>query len=60
MKRYKVTQIYHGGRDFQNIRAESRDEAIEEAKSMLESEDWTNEWGDSEWFAEVDEEDEDE
>ena len=41
------------------VMMKSREEAIEEAKSMLESEDWINEWGDSEWFAEVDEEDDD-
>ncbi len=34
MKLYKVTQVYNGTRDFQNIRADSREEAIKIAKVM--------------------------
>ena len=56
MKQYTVTQVYHGDRDFQNIRANSREEAIEKARSMLEWEDWVNETFIEDWFAEVDEE----
>ena len=42
MKLYKVTQVYNGTRDFQNIRADSREEAIKIAKEMLDYENWVN------------------
>lgn len=59
MKLYKVTQVYNGTRDFQNIRADSREEAIKIAKEMLEMldyENWVDYSFDDDWFAEVDEE----
>lgn len=56
MKLYKVTQVYNGTRDFQNIRAETREEAIKIAKEMLDYENWVNYSFDDDWFAEVDEE----
>ena len=56
MKLYKVTQVYNGTRDFQNIRANSREEAIKIAKEMLDWESWVNYSFDDDWFAEVDEE----
>ena len=56
MRLYKVTQVYNGTRDFQNIRAESREEAIKIAKEMLDCENWVNYSFDDDWFAEVDEE----
>ena len=59
MKLYKVTQVYNGTRDFQNIRANSREEAIKIAKEMLEMldyENWVDYSFDDDWFAEVDEE----
>ena len=58
MKTYTVTQVYHGDRDFQHIKADSREEAIEKARSMLVWEDWENETFTDDWFAEVDEEEE--
>ena len=61
MKLYKVTQVYNGTRDFQNIRANSREEAIKIAKEMLEMldyENWVDYSFDDDWFAEVDEEEE--
>ena len=58
MRLYKVTQVYNGTRDFQNIRAESREEAIKIAKEMLDCENWVNYSFDDDWFAEVDEEEE--
>ena len=59
MKLYTVTQVYNGTCDFQNIRANSREEAIEIAKEMLHWENWVNWSFDDDWFAEVDEEEED-
>ena len=59
MKLYTVTQVYNGTRDFQNIRANSREEAIERAQEMKAWEDWVNESFDDDWFAEVEEEEED-
>ena len=56
MKLYTVTQVYNGSRDFQHIRADSRDEAIERAREMKDWEDWVNESFDDDWFAEVEEE----
>lgn len=56
MKLYKVTEVYRGTRDFQNIRANSREEAIKIAKEMLDWEKWVNWSFDDDWFAEVDEE----
>lgn len=56
MKTYTVTQVYHGERDFQNIRADSREEAIKIAKEMLDWENWVNWSFGDDWFAEVDEE----
>ena len=56
MKLYTVTQVYHGLRDFQNIRANSRDEAIEKAREMNDWEESVNESFDEDWFAEVEEE----
>ena len=58
MRLYKVTQVYNGTRDFQNIRANSREEAIKIAKEMLDYENWVNHSFDDDWFAEVDEEEE--
>lgn len=55
MKLYKVTQVYNGVRDFQNIEANSREEAIKIAKEMLDWENWVNWSFDDDWFAEVDE-----
>lgn len=55
MKEYTVTQAYSGFRDFQHIRAESREEAIRIAKEM-ESDDCVNDNFLAEWFAEVEEE----
>ena len=56
MKLYTVTQIYNGTRDFQHIRANSREEAIKIAREMKDWEDWVNESFDDDWFAEVEEE----
>ena len=56
MKLYTVTQVYNGTRDFQHIRADSREEAIERAQEMKDWEDWVNESFDDDWFAEVEEE----
>lgn len=58
MRLYKVTQVYNGTRDFQNIRADSREEAIKIAKEMLDYENWVNNSFDDNWFAEIDEEEE--
>lgn len=58
MRLYKVTQVYNGTRDFQNIRADSREEAIKIAKEMLDNENWVNYSFDDDWFAEIDEEEE--
>lgn len=63
MKTYTVTQVYNGTRDFQHIRANSREEAIKIAQEMKAWEDWVNESFDKpiidDWFAEVEEEEED-
>ena len=56
MTLYKVTQVYNGVRDFQNIEANSREEAIKIAKEMLDYENWVDYSFDDDWFAEVDEE----
>lgn len=56
MKTYTVTQVYHGERDFQHIRANSREEAIEKAQIMLDWEEQVNERFGDNWFAEVEEE----
>ena len=55
MKRWTVTQTYNGYRDFQNIKAESKEEAIEIAEEMLANEDIDNDFFDSHWFAEEEE-----
>lgn len=56
MKLYTVTQVYNGSRDFQNIEANSREEAIKIAKEMLDWENWVNWSFGDDWFAEVEEE----
>ena len=56
MKSYTVTQVYHGTRDFQHIKANSREEAIQIAEEMGLWEDWVNEAFDYDWFAEIEEE----
>ena len=56
MKLYKVTQVYNGVRDFQNIEANSREEAIKIAKEMLDWENCVNWSFGDDWFAEVEEE----
>ena len=56
MKSYTVTQVYNGTRDFQHIKADSREEAIERAREMKDWEDWVNESFDDDWFAEIEEE----
>ena len=58
MKSYTVTQVYNGTRDFQHIKADSREEAIERAREMKDWEDWVNESFDDDWFAEIEEEEE--
>ena len=58
MKSYTVTQVYHGTRDFQHIKANSREEAIQLAQEMRLWEDWVNESFDDDWFAEIEEEEE--
>ena len=55
MKEYTVTQVYASVRDFQHIRAKSRDEAIELARNM-EDEECVNSSFKEAWFAEVEEE----
>ena len=60
MKEYTVTQVYRGSRDFQHIKANSREEAIEKAKTMLDFEDQVNESFEDDWFAEIEEEKEEE
>lgn len=56
MKTWTVTQVYTGYRDFQNIKAKSREKAMEIAEEMLANEDIDNDLFDSHWFAEEDEE----
>lgn len=56
MKSYTVTQVYHGTRDFQHIKAESREEAIQIALEMQDSGHCVNEAFDDGWFAEIEEE----
>lgn len=56
MKQYTVTQVYHGSRDFQHIKASSREEAIEKAQDMKDWEEQVNERFSDDWFAEVEEE----
>lgn len=36
MKTYRVTQVFNGSRDFQHIQADSREDAIEQARIMLD------------------------
>ena len=55
MKEYTVTQVYGGMWVFQNIRAKSREEAIELARNM-EDEECVNSSLKEAWFAEVEEE----
>ena len=55
MKLYTVTNVYNGTRDFQHIRACSRDEAIRIAEEM-EADDCANEDYREMWFAEEEEE----
>lgn len=57
-KLYDVSYVYFAKYDFQNIKAESREEAIEKAKEMLETQEWTNGNYKDDWFAEMDEEEE--
>lgn len=56
MKLYTVTEVYHGLRDFQHIKASSREEAIEKAQDMKDWEEQVNETFENDWFAEVEEE----
>ena len=58
MKTYRVTQVFSGSRDFQHIQAESREDAIEKARIMLDYEEQVNESFADDWFAEVKEEEE--
>lgn len=58
MKQYTVTQVYHGSRDFQHIKANTREEAIEKAQDMKDWEEQVNESFDDCWFAEIEEEEE--
>lgn len=55
MKKYTVTQVYQGMRDFQHIRARSSEEAIELAKD-LEFERENHSSLKDFWFAELEEE----
>ena len=56
MKLYTVTNVYNGTRDFQHIRACSRDEAIRIAEEMYAADDCVNEDYREMWFAEEEEE----
>lgn len=56
MKLYTVTQVYHGLRDFQHIKANTREEAIEKAQDMKDWDECVNERFSDDWFAEVEEE----
>lgn len=56
MKQYTVTQVYHGLRDFQHIKANTREEAIEKAQDMKAWEEQVNERFSDDWFAEEEEE----
>lgn len=56
MKLYMVTQVYNGYRDFQHIKAESKEKAIEIARDELEAYDCVNESYRETWFAEEEEE----
>ena len=58
MKSYTVTQVYHGTRDFQHIKANSREEAIQIAQEVRLWEDWVNDSFDDDWSAEIEEEEE--
>lgn len=55
MKLYTVTQFYNGYRDYQHIRAESKEKAIEIVKGVFED-DAVNECFNEDWFAEEEEE----
>ena len=56
MKKYTVTQVYQGMRDYQHIRAKSREEAIELAQDLDFEMDGTNSSLRESWFAELEEE----
>lgn len=56
MKSYTVTQVYHGTRDFQHIKADSREEALQIAQEMQDFEGWDNDSFSDAWFAEIEEE----
>ena len=56
MKSYTVTQVYHGTRDFQHIKANSREAAIQIAQEVRLWDDWVNESFDDDWSAEIEEE----
>lgn len=58
MKTYRVTQVFNGSRDFQHIQADSREDAIEKARIMLDYEEQVNESFADDWFAEVEEDEE--
>lgn len=58
MKQYTVTQVYHGLRDFQHIKANTREEAIEKAQDMKDWEEQVNERFSDDWFAEEEEDEE--
>lgn len=58
MKTYRVTQVFNGSRDFHHIQADSREDAIEKARIMLDYEEQVNESFSNDWFAEVEEEEE--
>ena len=56
MKKYTVTQVYQGMRDYQHIRAKSREEAIELAQDLDFEMDGNNSSFRDFWFAELEEE----
>ena len=56
MKLYTVMQFYHGYRDYQHIKAESKEKAIEIAKDELGEDDAVNECYSEEYFAKEEEE----
>ena len=57
MKLYTVTQFYNGYRDFQHVKAESREEAIRIARDELRDIDVVNEYFNDNWVAEREEKD---
>lgn len=59
MKLYTVTQFYNGYRDFQHVKAESREEAIRIARDELRDIDAVDECFNDNWFAEREEDEDD-